>query len=225
MTSIATKLIGYYESISKPEVHTQNVEILYPFGDSLVIEAIRSFYNKYYTDEKKRIMLIGINPGRNGGGVTGIPFTDPIKLTENCGIENEFQKKPELSSDFIYQMIDHLGGPEIFYRSVLLTSVCPLGFTRDKKNLNYYDDKQLQNELEAYMLDNIKWHLKEVGRPIVFSLGQGKNVKYLKYLDEKYGLFESIETLPHPRWVMQYRRKHVSEFLNEYKHKLAPYLN
>jgi hypothetical protein len=39
-----------------------------------------SFYQKYYADNKKRSLIIGINPGRFGAGVTGIPFTDPIRL-------------------------------------------------------------------------------------------------------------------------------------------------
>ena len=50
----------------------------------------------------QRHLLLGINPGRFGGGVTGIPFTDPIRLQNVCGIENNFEKKQELSSVFIY---------------------------------------------------------------------------------------------------------------------------
>ncbi len=39
-----------------------------------------------------RYLILGINPGRFGGGITGIPFTDPIRLQNICGIENDFQK-------------------------------------------------------------------------------------------------------------------------------------
>jgi len=33
------------------------------------------FYKKYYNDNNPRFLILGINPGRFGAGVTGIPFT------------------------------------------------------------------------------------------------------------------------------------------------------
>ncbi|MFI5224347.1 MAG: DUF4918 domain-containing protein, partial [Nitrospirales bacterium] len=62
------------------------------------------------------MLILGINPGRLGAGLTGIPFTDPLKLQNICGIENTLPKKAELSADFIYTMISAFGGPEAFYK-------------------------------------------------------------------------------------------------------------
>lgn len=220
--TIADKLIEYYSTIEKPKKLIRGVELLYPFDQAEVIEAISSFYKKYLSDNNKRTLLIGINPGRLGGGITGIPFTDPIRLIEVCGIENEFDRKPELSSTFVYDMINNLGGPDEFYSKFLITSVCPLGFMKDGKNLNYYDDKKLEKVLEKYMLNNLRWHIELVQNDeICFSLGQGKNIAYLNYLNDKYKLFGKIEALPHPRWILQYRRKRLQEFLDLYREKLT----
>ena len=71
-----------------------------------------------------------------GAGVTGIPFTDPLCLEQNCGIQNPFDKRPELSSDFIYRFISAYGSAESFYSKFLISSLCPLGFVRNGKNLN-----------------------------------------------------------------------------------------
>ena len=107
------------------------VEVLNVHGNAEVKKACTAFYNKFYCDNNQRHLLLGINPGRFGGGVTGIPFTDSIRLQNACGIENDFQKKQELSSAFIYEMIDAFGGPEKFYTRFYISAVSPLGFVKD----------------------------------------------------------------------------------------------
>jgi len=219
--TIGEQLIAYYKQIEKPKKLPNGVDLLYPFDQTEVITAINGFYEKYFNDENRRTLLVGINPGRMGGGVTGIPFTDPKAMESILGLENEFEKKRELSSQFIYDMIDFLGGPTFFYSKFLISSVCPLGFVKEGKNMNYYDDKHLQDMLEDYMVKSLQWHLEKVcHREVIYSLGQGKNVKYLHYLNDKYHLCEKIVALPHPRWILQYRRKRLPEFLELYKEKL-----
>lgn len=219
--NIGAELINFYETISKPKKLPKDVELLFPFDNESTLSAIRSFYGKYFDNDHKRILMLGINPGRFGGGVTGIPFTDPEKLSRDLNIDHDFESRGELSSQFIYEMIHHLGGPDQFYNKFLISSVCPLGFVKEGKNLNYYDIKELQDMLESYMVDNIKWHLDRVAeREIIFSIGQGKNVKYLEYLNKKHRLFGEVIALPHPRWILQYRRKRKDEFLDVYREKL-----
>jgi len=51
-------------------------------------------------------------------------------------------------------------------------------------------------------------------------VGRGENFTLLQQLNEELGLFEKLEALPHPRWVMQYRRRNLNDHLQAYCDKL-----
>lgn len=164
---------------------------------------------------------MGINPGRLGGGTTGIPFTDPVKLEKICGIPNLLPKKTELSADFIYTLIAACGGSQLFYSKFLFSSVCPLGFTKDGINMNYYDDKSLEQKTREFIIASIQSQLKfPVDREICFCMGEGKNYTYLMKLNSEHSFFKKIIPLPHPRFIMQYKRKKLPEFVSLYSEKL-----
>lgn len=218
------KILSYYEHVQIPQELPEGVEVLYPFDDQEVINILEMFYNKYFNDNGTRTFLIGINPGRFGGGSTGIPFTDPIRLLEELSITSSFEPRQELSSRFIYQMINAIGGPEVFYKNFYFTSVSPLGFVKDGKNLNYYDIPALQLCLENYIVDELRKQISFGTNETAFSLGMGKNIEYLRKLNKKHRLFKEIIPLPHPRWIMQYRLKRLDEFLGEYVDKLSPFV-
>ncbi|SFV68072.1 hypothetical protein MNB_SV-10-1583 [hydrothermal vent metagenome] len=74
--------------------------MIFPFDKPGSRRVMEIFYLKDYDDENPRTLLLGINPGRNGAGVTGIGFTDPILLEEKCGIANTLEKRSELSGFF-----------------------------------------------------------------------------------------------------------------------------
>lgn len=175
------------------------------------------FYEKYYHDVKKRTFILGINPGRFGAGITGIPFTDPIRL-EALGIPNSFQKRQELSSVFIYEMIRDHGGPEKFYADYYFASLSPLGFVKDGKNYNYYDDRALAESVKPFIIRNIEAQIK-FGADLhkVYCLGQGKNFEYLQQLNTEYKWWKEVIPLPHPRWIMQYKLKQKEVYLGMYK--------
>ena len=190
------------------------IELLFPYSAPETLGTMRSFYDKYYQDQKQRIFIFGINPGRFGAGITGVPFTDPIRLEENCFIPNSFKKRAELSSIFVYEFINAYGDPDSFYQKFYITSLCPLGFVKNGKNYNYYDDKKLEQAVEPHIIDNINQQLDFGGtKKIALCLGRGKNYKYFQQLNAKHQFFEEILPLPHPRWVMQYRRKKMDEFV------------
>jgi hypothetical protein len=210
------KVIEFYDKLEAPQQVPDGVGVLHPFQSEEVMDIVTQFYSKYFSKGNERTFLIGINPGRFGAGITGIPFTDPIRLQETLGIQNDFKSRQELSSVYIYDLIAAFGGPEAFYRQFYFTSVSPLGFVQDGKNLNYYDRKDLENDLETYIFKTMKQQV-EMGanRKVAFSLGKGKNIKYLEAFNKKHGFFEQIVPLPHPRWVMQYRLKKKEEILTE----------
>lgn len=223
LMTYGNKILSYYKQLQRPADLPEGVEVLYPFEEEQVKKVVDAFYTRYFNDTRKRTFLIGINPGRFGGGATGIPFTDPVRLREELGIVNNFEAKQELSSRFIYQMISAIGGAEAFYRNFYFTSVSPLGFVSDGKNLNYYDIPALQLALEDYIVSEMKKQIDFGTHDVAFSLGMGKNIAYLKKLNEKHQLFREIIPLPHPRWVMQYRLKRLDEFIMEYVDKLKPF--
>lgn len=198
------------------------IEVLFPYEARETIQAMTAFYEKYYNDPHPRIFIFGINPGRFGAGVTGVPFTDPIRLVEECGIDNNFKKKPELSSVFVYEFIHAFGGLEAFYKQFYITSLSPLGFTKDGKNYNYYDDRQLQDAVEPFIIDSIqKQQQFPSSQRVALCMGQGKNAAFFQKINEQHGFFEEILVLPHPRWVMQYRRKKLDGFVNAYVEALC----
>ncbi len=218
--SIAEKILTFYKQLDYPEFLPEGVEVMDPYRETEAMNYCTLFYNKYYNDNNKRVLLLGINPGRFGGGITGIPFTDPAKLENICKIPNTFDKREELSSTFIYDMINYLGGPEMFYSRFYISAVSPIGFVKNGKNLNYYEDTKLKEKWEPFMVDALKQQLDFCDNTEVFSIGMGKNIQFLNTLNKKHKLFGNITALPHPRWVMQYRLKRKQEFIDEYGDKL-----
>lgn len=221
--TFAEHVLKFYKSLDL-SVHQlpKGVEVLNPYQDKTAIDLTQKFFRKFYSDNNPRRIIIGINPGRFGGGMTGIPFTDPIRLEKICGIENDLAKKPELSSDFIYRMISMYGGPEKFYSNYFISSVSPLGFTKDGKNLNYYDIKALQEGIQDFIIQSIKEQLTfGISTDKAFCLGEGQNYKFLQALNNKHKFFSEIVPLPHPRFIMQYRRKRLDEFVDHYVKTLS----
>ncbi|MFM8432412.1 MAG: uracil-DNA glycosylase family protein, partial [Bacteroidota bacterium] len=143
-------------------------------------------------------------------------------LEKFCGIGNHFHKKAELSSDFIYRMIEKLGGPDEFYSRFHITSVCPLGFIKDGVNVNYYDDKELLSSVDSFIHKSVKRQL-EFGcrRDVAFIVGEGKNLELFSRWNDDYGYFDKLIGLPHPRFIMQYKRKKMDQYLEEYSEKLS----
>jgi len=177
-----------------------------------------AFLEKFYADDAPRTLILGINPGRFGGGITNIAFTDPVLLEAVCHIPNSFEKRAELSAQFIYRVIEAFGGTQVFYDRFYINSICPLGFVKGGKNYNYYDEKPLQEAV----LPLIKWHLEGLLRNCradntrCICLGEGKNFAFLQKLNEAEGYFKEVIPVSHPRFVMQYRRKLVDDYVEGY---------
>lgn len=201
----------------------KNIMIMNPFRENQsILSVTKSFYDKYYRDEKKRKIILGINPGRHGAGVTGIPFTDTIRLEKYCGIRiNEFNSY-ETSSEFIYKMIDEYGGVRKFYSRYYINAVCPLGFTKPGRsgkqvNYNYYDDKTFADTMYDFILNSLQKQIAfGINTDICYCLGTGKNYKFLEELNRNENLFREIIPLEHPRFIMQYRRKKLNNYIDKY---------
>ncbi len=199
------------------------IKVMNPFRDSdHALEVSTRFYNKYYSDHQNRHLILGINPGRFGSGVTGVAFTDPKRLHQECGIPFPGPDTHEPSSVFIYEMIAAFGGPEAFYRQFYINSVCPLGFTQTNSrgnavNYNYYDDPLLQAAALPFIVETIP---KQVGFGIhtntCYCFGTGKNEKFLCKLNDQHGFFENVIALEHPRYIMQYKNTSRHLYIEKY---------
>jgi hypothetical protein len=217
----AAAILHFYRHLQPGFPLGEGISIMNPYKDPAAWEVAARFYEKFYADSRPRRYIFGINPGRFGGGVTGIPFTDPIRLAEKCGIPNDWKQQAELSSQFIYEMIDGYGGVEAFYGDYFFTALSPLGYVRQGKNLNYYDDKELLRDVEPFVLECIRRQLKTMPtNETCFCLGEGENYRYFSRINDRYGFFKTIIPLPHPRWIMQYRRKKIKDYIELYVKKL-----
>ncbi|NOY36364.1 MAG: DUF4918 family protein [Chlorobi bacterium] len=214
---LSGKIISFLHHLALEKPVPTGIKVMNPYLQEEVKRVTRLFYNKFYQDKKKRMMILGINPGRFGAGITGISFTDPIRLEDICGIPNYFTKRQETSSVFIYEMIHLYGGCERFYNRYYVTAVCPLGFTYQGKNLNYYDRKDLENAVMDFIIRTIREQFDfGINREKAFCIGEGKNYTYLMRLNDKHHFFNKIIPLPHPRFVMQYRFREKNKYLNSY---------
>jgi hypothetical protein len=222
MPVFADHIIAFYRSLQPPKL-PRGIEILFPQQNEQVMKTVETFFRKYYNDDHTRRLIFGINPGRFGAGTTGINFTAPKQLKEFCGIDHPFKNQTELSAEFIYLMINAYGGVQKFYSDYFITSISPLGFTKNGVNLNYYDDKELLKQITPFIIDSIKKQIAmgfETDR--CFCIGGDKNFKFFSSLNKEYNFFENIISLPHPRFIMQYRRKIKQSFIEEYLITLRP---
>ncbi len=216
MKPIAQQLIQFYQQLIPPPV-PKGFHVMHPQPNEQVMEVVKKFFEKFYNDNKQRRLMLGINPGRFGAGITGINFTAPKQLKENCGINHPWKNSTELSAEFIYDMITAYGGPAAFYGDYFIGAMSPLGFMKDGKNINYYDDKKLLQSVTPFIISTIQQQLKMGFKTdICFCIGGEKNFKFLSSLNEENNFFEKIIPLSHPRFIMQYRRKKKEDFINEW---------
>lgn len=228
MDTFATKIINFYSTLEFKGTLPPGISIMNPFKENAeIIPVITKFYGKFYNDNYQRHLILGINPGRFGAGVTGIPFTDTKRLSDKCGLSINGLATFETSSVFVYEMIDEFGGTEKFYSNFYISSVSPLGFTAPGRNgrevnFNYYDSKRLTEAVYDFMIRTIEQQLEfGIKRDICFCLGTGKNFKFISELNKKLKYFDKIVPLEHPRYIMQYKSKQKQLYIAKYVKELS----
>ncbi|MDJ1473739.1 uracil-DNA glycosylase family protein [Xanthocytophaga flava] len=213
--TFAEKAISFYNQLSAGNELPHSVKTLNPYEQTDVKQIVVQFYEKFYADELPRVWIMGINPGRLGGGTTGISFTDPVNLQQYCHINHTFKNTTELSSQFIYKCINKFGGTDRFFSRFHLGAVYPLALVKEGKNYNYYDSPEVYKALESSILEYLKQQVALASAKEVICLGQ-KNYQYLQLLNKQLDLFDKIHVLEHPRFIMQYKRKEMTEYIKKY---------
>ena len=219
MTSNTTgyRLYDFFSGLEFTHSLPPGFEVMNPYRSEEVLRINKLFYSRFYNDDRPRTLIMGINPGRFGAGVTGISFTDPVKLDRELGIENNLQKKPELSADFIYSVVRAFGGPKKFFSRYFLSALSPLGFIRNGVNANFYDTGELMAATREFILRSVKKQLEITqSQERCVLLGSGKNTDFFTPLNKEYQLFRKTDVLKHPRWIMQYRRRSMDDYVREY---------
>jgi hypothetical protein len=221
---MADKIIAFNAALEFTRPLPEGIGVMNPFHENKgAVEASSAFYRKYYSDNEPRYLILGINPGRFGAGLTGVPFTDPKRLREYCGITSyEGPNAHEPSSAFVYAMIEQYGGATKFFAKFFITSICPLGFTAKGKNdrevnFNYYDSKELTDSARDFMVECLTKQLGfGIRREVCFCLGTGKNEKFITALNKEHGFFDKVIALEHPRYIIQYKSKRMQEYIAKY---------
>lgn len=219
--TFADRVINFNQNLSFDGNLPDGFQVINPFLDNPeTLVVMKQFYEKFYNDQSKRKFLIGINPSRHGAGVTGVPFTDTKRLDKICGITMESAYTHEVSSVFMYDMIQDYGGVNEFYKDFYINSPFPLAITRLTKgkwlNANYYDDTQLFEMVKDYMIDTLKKHISlGLDTSEVYILGK-KNAEFIQKINQQENLFDKLVVLEHPRYIQQYKSKDKQLYLDKY---------
>ena len=224
--TFGSRVVEFYRQLRPPRLGGLGVDVLFPYRDPAVMQVTSAFYRKFFDDSSPRVFLIGINPGRFGAGTTGIPFTDPVSLEKQCGIPSKFPRRRELSAEFFEKLIERWGGPRAFYRSFFFSATSPVGFTKGGKNYNYYDNPKLSAAVLPFIVKTMRAQLDfGARRDVAVVLGTGKNFAFLERLNAEHRFFDKLLVVEHPRFIMQYRRPRVGDFLSKYEALLRRVLN
>lgn len=222
MQTFADRVVEFNRNLVYTDKLPKGFQVMNPFIDNPeTMIVMKKFYHKYYNDNNQRRFLIGINPSRNGAGVTGVPFTDTKRLESACGIVMKSARTHEVSSAFIYDMIEAYGGTEEFYKEFYINSPFPFAIIREAKsgiwlNANYYDDPLLFEMLKGFMIEYLKKHI-ELGLDTseVFILGK-KNAVFIEKLNRIEKMFDKLTVLEHPRYIQQYKFKDKQLYIDKY---------
>lgn len=222
-TTFADRAIEFNRSLDFKGKLPEGINIMNPFrGNEQIMPVSSAFYRKFYSDNFSRHLILGINPGRFGAGVTGVPFTDTKRLNKECNIPYDGKVTHEPSSVFVYEVIEAYGGTVAFYNNFYINSVFPLGFTISdgtgkEKNFNYYDSSELTAAIYDYSIENIRKLISlGIETDICFCFGTGKNEKFIRSVNQKFGFFKEIIPLEHPRFIMQYKSKEKQDYIDKY---------
>ena len=227
MSTFADRIKAFNRKLKFTGALPPGIAVLNPFANATTLHYADHFYEGFYSDDNLRTPILGINPGRHGGGLTGVPFTDWKRLRDACGISVPAElSSHEQSSEFVYRYIAALGGPAEFYRQFYISSLCPLGFVREKAperwvNYNYYDDPALYAAAEPFIIRTLTEQIALGLRTEECFVMGVKNFQFFNKLNDVHRFFDTLIELPHPRYIVQYRRKAMDTYLAQYVEALG----
>jgi hypothetical protein len=172
---------------------------------------IVAFHNRYIQPNSPRIVMCGINPGRRGAGITGIPFIDTLSLSKLVPDVNN--PKSEKSAKFFFSIIEEIGISE-FYRNVHVTNMSWLGFYKldSGKNVNY---NSLPVEIQNVLIDKFVEEMQLIKPDIIIPMGDIVHWELLN-LERKKRINAKIEQrLYHPASLLVNKKSYI-DLLKKY---------
>lgn len=184
---------------------------------------IKKFYKYFYKNKYPKIVLCGINPGRNGAGKTGIPFIDFDTLREiflTIFGQSDIVSEKENSAQFIKYLIEHFEGNYTdFFEKIYLTNYSFLGYTKGNDNLNYFE---LPPNAKGFIDEMFVYEMNVIKPNVIIPLSE--EVEKSLILIKQKGLinFATDSRLPHPRYCFFPSRIKIKS--DEYLARLNNYL-
>lgn len=220
--TFADKIIAFNKQLNYSDELPDNFKVLNPYlSNPETLDVMQQFYSKYYNDNNKRKFIIGINPSRHGAGVTGVPFTDTKRLKSVCGIPMKSAHTHEISSVFIYDLIEEYGGAKKFYEEFYINSPFPLAIIQKNKsgnwiNANYYDDLNLFKVVKDFMIESLKNHIALGLQTAEVFVLEKKNATFITQINNETNFFDKITVFEHPRYIQQYKSKDKQFYIDKY---------
>ena len=191
-----------------------------------VLPMIQIFYHKYFNDTSKRCLILGSSPARRGSAITGVPFEDASNLLKETGISIANFHVNNAASNFLNEVIDKYGGRVKFYHNFYLNFVCPVGICKtnskgNQVNCNYYENKQVEEMLTPLIISALKTQISfGIDTSVCYCIGSGQNYQELSKINKKWGFFQKIVPLEHPRFITQYHPEDEKKYLHKYLNAL-----
>ena len=217
MRNIVDDYFEFYETFKEKYsevLKSNNIGILSKFLDNK--NNIIEFHKRYVQPNSPKIVMCGINPGRRGAGITGIPFIDTNSLSEM--LPDISNPKSEKSAKFFFSIIKEFGINE-FSRNIHVTNMSWFGFySLDKgTNVNY---NYLPIEIQNVLVDKFVEEMDFVNPNVILPIGDTVKLELLNNLKVKNRISAEIGTrLYHPAYRLVERNSYI-KVLTEYLTKL-----
>jgi uracil-DNA glycosylase len=207
MKNIVEDYFEFYETFTEKYseiLRSINIGILSEFLDNK--NNIIEFHKKYVQPNSPKIVMCGINPGRKGAGISGIPFIDTNSLSKM--LPDISNLKSEKSAKFFFSIVEELGINE-FYKNVHVTNMSWFGFYKLDKgtNLNY---NSLPIEIQNVLIDKFVEEMDFINPDVIIPIGDIVNWELLFNLKVKNRINAEIaQRLYHPAYRLVDRKTYI----------------
>ena len=171
------------------------------------------FWQQYVPEPLPQTVIVGLNPGRMGAGLTGVPLLDFRSLTNLLPDARLPRNDTEPSANFFHRVAQHIGA-EKFYRQFYVSNVSAVGYLRDNKNCNYHD---LPDAAQQIVEQRFRDEMAVVAPKRIIALGREVEATVQRLYDD--GAIR-ISHLPHPSWIMTYRLREAQSWVRRYTQML-----